>query len=246
MKVQKLCSLLILSAIVLTVTAAAQQPSRIKRPVKNPPQFPNIIDLDNKDATNRQANQQPAQQNKAEGVSEAQSPASLAGAIQSLANELRALGQEVRTLNIRGQAQLEMLRMSRVETRIDHYERELKPVRERIAALESDEQILQQAMTREALLAQTATTPTLNREELMRQVRAQHEARYRATLAEKDRLRKLEADLAASLKIYQNIGREAEQKIQEAEDALKSIESGRPESGPQGQTGQSVKTERKQ
>jgi len=244
MKYQKLCSLLFMSVVVLTGSAAAQQPARIKRPVKNPPQFPNIIDLENKDTTNRQANQPPVQQNKAEDASEAQSPASLAGAVQSLANELRALGQELRTLNIRGQAQLDMLRMTRVEMKIDQYERELRPVRDRLAGLESDEQLLQQAMTREALLAQTATTPTLNREELMRQLRNQHEARYRATLAEKDRLRKLESDLAASLKIYQNISRETEQRIQEAEDALKSIESGRPDQ--QGQTGQGVKTERKQ
>src|SRR5262249_51353224 len=97
MKYQKHCLLLFLSAVVMTGSEAAQQPTRIKRPVKNPPQFPNIIDLDNKDTTNRQANQQPAQQNKAEDGSEAQSPASLAGAIQSLSNELRALGQELRT-----------------------------------------------------------------------------------------------------------------------------------------------------
>jgi hypothetical protein len=246
MKYQKLCLLLFLSVVVLTGSAEAQQPSKIKRPVKNPPQFPNIIDLENKDTTNRQPNQQPVQQNKAEDATEAQPPASLAGAVQSLANELRTLGQELRSLNLRGQAQLEMLRMTRVDMRIDQYERELRPVRDRLGALESDEQLLLQAMTRESLLAQTATTPTVNREELMKQLRTQHDARYRATQAEKDRLKKLEADLTASLKIYQNISRETEQRIQEAEDALRTIESGRPESVQQGQTGQSVKTERKQ
>ena len=126
--------------------------------------------------------------------------------------------------------------MTRVDMRIDHYERELRPVRERLAALEADEQLLQQAMTREGLLAQTANIPTLNREELMRQLRTQHEARYRAIQAEKERLQKLEADLTASLKIYQNISRETEQKIQEAEDALKNIESQtrRASAGPAG------------
>ena len=243
MKFQKLCLLLFLAAVVLTGDAAAQQPSKIKRPVKNPPQFPNIIDLDNKDTTNQQTDQQPVQQNKAGDASAAQTPDSLAGAVQSLANELRTLGQELRTLNIRGQAQLEMLRMTRVEMRVDYYERELRPVHERLGALDSDEQVLQQAMTRESLLAQTATTPTLNREELMKQLRAQHEARYRAVQAEKERLRKIESDLATSLKIYQNISRETEQRIQEAENALKSIESGRPESVPQGQR---VRSERNQ
>jgi hypothetical protein len=214
-----------LSAVVMTGSAAAQQPAKIKRPVKNPPQFPNIIDLENKDA--KQTDRQTDQQDNAPVADAGGQTDSLAVAVQSLANELRALGQELRSLNIRGQAQFEMLRMTRADMRIDYYERELRPVRERIAALEVDEQVLRQAMTREGLLARTASTPTLNREELMKQVRMQDEARYRSIQSELERLRKLEADLTASLKIYQNISRETEQKIQEAEDALKNIEPGR-------------------
>jgi len=214
-----------LSAVVMTGLAAAQQPTKIKRPVKNPPQFPNIIDLENKDT--RQTDRQTDQPDNAPTADAGGQTDSLAVAVQSLANELRALGQELRSLNIRGQAQFEMLRMTRADMRIDSYERELRPVRERLAALESDEQVLRQLMTREGLLAQTASMPTLNREESMRQLRMQHEVRYRAIQSEQERLRKLEADLTASLKIYQNISRETEQKIQEAEDALKNIETGR-------------------
>ena len=209
----------------MTGSAAAQQPAKIKRPVKNPPQFPNIIDLENKDT--RQTDRQTDQPDNAPTADAGGQTDSLAVAVQSLANELRALGQEIRSLNIRGQAQFEMLRMTRVDMRIDYYERELRPVRERLATLESDEQALRQLMTREGLLAQTANMPTLNREESMRQVRMQHEARYRANQSEQERLRKLEADLTASLKIYQNVSRETEQKIQAAEDALKNIETGR-------------------
>jgi hypothetical protein len=216
-------STVFLSAVVMAGLAAAQQPAKIKRPVKNPPQFPNIIDLENKDG--RQTDRQTDQQDNAPVAAAGGQPDSLAVAVQSLANELRALGQELRSLNIRGQAQIEMMKMTRAEMRVDSYERELRPVRDRLSALESDEQLLRQMMTREALLAQTASTPTMNREELMKQIRMQHEARYRAVQSEQERLRKLEADLTASLKIYQNISRETEQKIQEAEDALKNIES---------------------
>jgi hypothetical protein len=216
-------SALFLSAVVMTGLAAAQQPSKIKRPVKNPPQFPNIIDLENKDT--RQTDRQTDQPDSAPTPDAGGQTDSLAVAVQSLANELRALGQELRSLNIRGQAQFEMLRMTRADMRIDYYERELRPVRERLATLESDEQVLRQLMTREGLMAQTANMPTLNREESMRQLRMQHEVRYRATQSEQERLRKLEADLTASLKIYQNVSRETEQKIQEAEDALKNIET---------------------
>jgi hypothetical protein len=217
-------STVFLSAVVMTGLAAAQQPAKIKRPVKNPPQFPNIIDVENKDA--RQTDRQTDQQDNAPVADAGGQPDSLAVAVQSLAKELRALGQELRSLNIRGQAQIEMMKMTRAEMRVDSYERELRPVRDRLSALESDEQLLRQMMTREALLAQTASTPTMNREELMRQIRMQHEARYRVVQSEQERLRKLEADLTASLKIYQNISRETEQKIQEAEDTLKNIESG--------------------
>src|SRR5262249_34542750 len=140
-----------LSAIVMTGVAAAQQPAqqpaKIKRPVKNPPQFPNIIDLENKDA--RQTDRQTDQQGSAPVADAGGQPDSLAVAVQSLANELRALGQELRSLNIRGQAQIEMLRMTRADMRIDYYERELRPVRERLTTLESDEQVLRQLMTRE-------------------------------------------------------------------------------------------------
>jgi hypothetical protein len=223
MNYRKLCFSIFLSAVVMTGLAAAQQPAKVKRPVKNPPQFPNIIDLENKDG--RQTDRQTDQQNNAPVADAGGQPDSLAVAVQSLANELRALGQELRSLNIRGQAQIEMLRMTRTDMKIDYYERELRPVRERLATLESDEQLLRQMMTREGLLAQTASTPTMNREELMKQIRMQHEARYRAVQSEQERLRKLEADMTASLKIYQNISRESEQKIQEAEDALKNIES---------------------
>lgn len=225
---RKLCFSLFLSGFLLTGFASArqpaQQPGRIKRPVKNPPQFPNIIDLENKDA--QQTNRQAEQQDNVPGADTGGQPQDpLAMAIQSLANELRTLGQEIRSLNIRGQAQMEMLRMARADMRIDYCERELRPVRDRLAAIEADGRLLQQLMTREGLLAQTASTPTLNREELMKQVRTQHETRYRALQAEEERLRKLEADLTASLKMYQNVSRETEQKIQEAEEALKNIES---------------------
>src|SRR5262245_31636614 len=149
MTYRKLCLSLFFSAVVLTSFAAAQQPAKIKRPVKNPPQFPNIIDLENKDPEKKdtqRADRQNDQQDNAPGVDAVQQPDSLAVAVQSLANELRALGQELRSLNIRGQAQIEMLRMTRADMRIDYYERELRPVRDRLSAIEADQQLLQQAM----------------------------------------------------------------------------------------------------
>ncbi len=209
---------------VITGFALAQQPDKIKRPVKNPPQYPNIIDLENKE-------QNPQQKAQEQGAGEQQSD-SLAQAMTSLANEVKTLVQEIRSLNLRQQAQLDMLRMTRVDMRIDHYERELRPVRERIAALETDEQNLLQLMTRESLMAQIANIGTLDREKTMQQVKLNHETRLRYVLTEKERLRKIESDMAASLVIYQNLSKETEQKIQTAEELLRQSDEDKGERKP--------------
>jgi hypothetical protein len=216
--------LIALFLIVFTGFALAQQPDKIKRPVKNPPQYPNIIDLENREQT---------PQHKAQELGAVeQETDSLAQAMASLADEVRTLVQEVRSLNLRQQAQLDILRMTRVDMRIDHYERELRPVRERIAALEIDEQNLLQLMTRESLSAQIANIGTLDREKTMQQVKLNHETRLRYVLGEKERLRKIESDLVASLGIYQNLSKEAERKIQAAEELLRQSEEDRAERKP--------------
>ena len=223
MKVQRL--VIITLVAILSCSALAQQPvqqpGRIKRPVKNPPQYPSIIDLENKE----EKPQQNQTLNPQEQLSVANQGDSVAQALSSLTGEVRTLVQEIRSLNLRQQAQLDMLRMTRTDMRIDHFERELRPVRERIAALETDEQNLYQLMTRESLFAQTANLPTLNRDQSMNQLKQNYEVRLRFIQAEKERHRKIESDLLASLKIYQNQGSETENRIQATEEMLKRIES---------------------
>jgi chromosome segregation ATPase len=126
---------------------------------------------------------------------------------------------------------IDMMRQSRLDQRIDRYENDLRPIRERIAQLEIEEQRVQQLMTREALLAQTAQTATVNREATMQQMKAQLAARLQAVQEEKERLRKVESDQAASLDIYQKLNSEAEQKIQQAEEKLRELEKIKP-NGP--------------
>ncbi|MBO0800431.1 MAG: hypothetical protein J2P31_16560, partial [Blastocatellia bacterium] len=161
MKCSRAC-LIVLFLLVLTGFATAQQTDRIKHPVKYPPQYPNIIDLENK-GQNPQGNTQ-------EQVAGAQQAESLEQALASLTNEVKTLEQEIRSLNLRQQAQLDVLRMTRLDLRIDHCESELRPVREQLAALETEEQNLLKLMTRDALLAQTANIGTIDREQTMQQV----------------------------------------------------------------------------
>jgi hypothetical protein len=214
----------VLLLLVFTGFGLAQQTDKIKRPVKNPPQYPNIIDLENKEQNSQR---QGTQERMGEG--QQTDSASLGEAMAALANEVKTLIQEIRSLNVRQQAQLDILRITRMDLRIDHYERELRPVRERITQLETEEQNLLQLMTRDALLAQTANIGTLNREQAMQQVKLNHETRVRYVLAEKDRLRKTESDLLASLAVYQKLSKEAEQKIQAAEELLQQTDENRVE-----------------
>lgn len=201
--------------------AAAQQPAKVRKPVKNPPQYPNIIDLEGQQP---QPTPQPQTQPQTTAPSTAapvQQPDALVQAVMVLAGEVRTLVGEMRALNLRQQAQVEMTRMTRLDLRVDHYERELKTVRDRIAALEVDEQNLNQLISREGLLAQTATMGTLDREASMRQIKQQQEYRLRLVQEEKERLRRIEADLTKELNAVKAAGAESEQRIKQTEELLK-------------------------
>lgn len=216
--------------IILASSAVAQQPAKPKRPVKTPPQYPNIIDLENKDAPPAT---QPNQKTKEQPAPAPTPTDALTQAMTTLTVELRNLSQELKALNVRQQMSIDMQRQSRVEQRIDRYENDLRPIRERIVALETEEQRLQQLMTRESLIAQTAQTSTVNRDATMQQLKSQLAIRLQAVQDEKERLRKVETDQAASLDIYQKLNSETEQKIQQAEEKLRELEKIKP-NGPNG------------
>lgn len=199
---------------------AAQQPAKVRKPVKNPPQYPHIIDLEG-----RQPQPTPQPQNQPQTVSNTVAPVqqadALVQAVMVLAGEVRTLVGEMRALNLRQQAQVELTRMTRLDLRVDHYERELKTVKDRIAALEAEEQNLQQLASRDGLLAQTATVGTLDRDTTMRQLKQQHEYRLRLVQDEKERLRRIEAELTKELNAVKAAGADAEQRIKQTEELLK-------------------------
>lgn len=229
MKYRRFSLFSFLLLIVLAGLAVAQQPAKPKRPVKTPPQYPNIIDLENKDAAPAK---QPNPKTGEPAVAAPAPPDALTQAMTSLTAELRNLSQELKALNVRQQMSIDLLRQSRLDQRIDRYENDLRPIRERITALEVEEQRLQQLMTRESLIAQTAQTSTVNREATMQQFKDQLAVRLQAVQDEKERLRKVQADQAASLDIYQKLNSEAEQKIQQAEEKLRELEKIKP-NGPE-------------
>ncbi|MFN0112838.1 MAG: hypothetical protein ACKVZH_28595 [Blastocatellia bacterium] len=232
MKYRYLC--LLFALIVSVGTATAQESSKPKRPVKNPPQYPNIIDLDNKDNKDQKpkTKAEPKPDAPTEPAAAAIDTEALTKAFVIIAEELKSLSGEVRALNIRQQLELEMTRMTRAEQRIATYESQLRPIRERLALLDAEEQTLQQMLSRDALIAQTAGVPTLNREATMAQVRYQHEARINAIRLEKERLRVLEASMAESLEIYQKLSDDLDKKIQQAEEKLRQFEAAKEAAKP--------------
>lgn len=204
-------------------TTVAQQPAKVRKPVKNPPQYPNIIDLEGTQPqpTSSPQTQTPSQAPAAAAAAPIQQPDALVQAVMVLAGEVRTLVGEMRALNLRQQAQVEMTRLTRLDLRVDHYERELKTVKDRIAALEVEEQNLQQLSSRDGLLAQTATIGTLDRDGTMRQLKQQHEYRLRLVQDEKERLRRIEADLTKELNAVKAVGAESELRIKQTEELLK-------------------------
>lgn len=218
---------LAIAIILMTATlAVAQQPPKIKRPVKNPPQFPNIIDLEDgkKPPTEEQEKPEPAPQ-----------PDALVKAVEGLTGEIRNLIQEVRSLNLRQQAQLDMLRLTRIDLRVDHFDRELRPVRDRINALAAEEQNLYRLMTQESLMAQTVNVSTLSREKTIEQMKLGYQSRLEAVKAEQERLKALESELSATLTSFQKLGADADRRIVEAEQLLRQIENNRTEKKPENQ-----------
>jgi hypothetical protein len=222
MKYQNWFLAVALATCFLTAGGLAQQPAKVRKPVKNPPQYPHIIDLEGQQPQPAPIPQTPVAAPAAPVASSTltQSDA-LVQAVQMLAGEVRTLVGEMRALNLRQQAQLEITRLTRLDLRIDHFERELKPLRERIAVLELEEQQLNQLMTREGLLAQTASLGTLDRDASMRQLKQQHEYRLRLVQAERERLQQQEAELTKQLNAVRAVGAETEQRAKLTEELLK-------------------------
>ncbi len=192
-----------------------------KLPVKNPPQYPHIIDLENKETPSE----------KSELSSTGQVPQlseQLVQAVQLLAGEVQNLVKEMRALNLRQQAQLEILRLTRAESQIELYEKELRETRERIVRLEADERNLTELMKPESLLAQTQNIGTFDRQATMRQIKAAHEANLRNVIASKEMLQKREVELIVILEGYRTANSETEKRLKLAEEMIRQLESPPP------------------
>lgn len=224
MQYRKVIQLIFALIIVLNLSAALSAQQRKTKPTKYPQQLPNIIGDDN------QPNSSPSHPDKADvtGTGVSLSPQQtdlLIRAIQNLSGEVRGMVQEMRALNTRQQAQLDILRMTRADMRIDQYERELKVTRDRLVQVTNDEQQLQFALKPESLEAQMRTVATLNREATMQQIKESYEAKLRAVQNEKELLQRREFEILGAIKGYQEAVGDTERRLQTIEDSLKQLDS---------------------
>jgi chromosome segregation ATPase len=204
---------------------SAQSPPPARKPVRNPPQYPHIIDLSGTEAT--QGSQDPAKAaTKATEKVDAQPDAQTEGvlrALEALTTEMRSLVNEIRVMNLRQQTQIEMTRLASLASRADGLSQNLRTVRDRLAAVRIDEQNLLQLMTRESLLSQSYNIGTLDREKTMEQIRLNHEFRLRQVQAERDQLQRTEQDLLGQIESFKAQQEEVEKRLQQSEDQLRRL-----------------------
>ncbi|MFN0120876.1 MAG: hypothetical protein ACKV2V_10270 [Blastocatellia bacterium] len=224
---------LVLLFVLPRETALAQKPSqKPRRPVKNQPQYPHILETD--EGTEKSANPGAGEQLQAgqpETKAAPKTPAKpvtyeelMIRALVGLTREVSTVGVELRQLNIRQQAILDMQQLTRADLRVDQYERELKNTRDRLTLLEADAQNLQYLMKEESLNAQVASIPTFDRSTTMRQIKANHEARLRVVETEKEIMRRRENELVSVLEAARESGGLAEKRLQAAAEALQQLE----------------------
>lgn len=209
---------------VLSGLAIAQsQPEKNKqRPTKYPTQFDKIIDTEDKKPNQAPSTEQP-DTTPAPPKPEIQVSEALVQAVQSLTIEVKNLVNEVRATNARQQVQTDILRLSRLDLRLDRYESELKTVRDRLALLEADYQNLQFLLTPEALEAQVSRMPYANKNDAIRQVKETQEARLRAVSAERDLAKRREAELSTVVNGFREASAETEKRLVAIEEALKKV-----------------------
>lgn len=207
---------------VVAQTQPPPKPTKQQRPTKHPTQFDKII------GTEEAPTNQPPTTEKPEPIAtpvktELQASDALVQAVLNLTVEVKNLVSEVRSTNARQQVQTDILRLSRLDLRLDRYESELKTVRDRLALLETDYQNLQSLLTPEGIEAQVSRMPYANKSDAIRQVKETFEARLRTVSAERDLVKRREAELSGIVQGFREASTETEKRVQAIEEALKKL-----------------------
>jgi hypothetical protein len=210
---------LLIAILFLGVTAtsqAVQNPQtpqgRKQRPPKNTPQYPNIISSDDK-------------------TTEAATPVAtpeFVRALEALNGELKQLVLEIRAMNVRQQAQLDMLKLTRADGLLLNYERQLKDVTQEITRLDNEEMAVRESLKPEALIARANQFGTLDRDATIRRMKSDFEARLLGIQTEKAALQPREAELRQVVESLRSSNDDTERRLILVEEALRQLSAPRP------------------
>jgi len=219
-------SVLLIAILFLVVTessAATQNPqTRKQRPTKNPPQYPNIITPTPEDKANTPKPDVPTE------VASPIATPEFVRALEALNGELKQLVQEIRAMNVRQQAQLDMLKLTRADGLLVNYERELKTVTEQRTRLENEEVAVTESLKPDALVARVNQLGTLDRDATMRRMKSDFEARLLAIQTEKARLQPQESELRQIVEALKSSNEDTEKRLILVEEALRQLSAPRP------------------
>lgn len=218
-----LLSLVLMLCCFAFVAAQTQPPKTSKqRPIKHPTQYDKILGTE-ESPTNPLPATEKTEPAATPTKTELQSSDALVQAVLNLTVEVKNLVNEVRSTNTRQQVQTDILRLSRLDLRLDRYESELKTVRDRLGLLETDYQNLQAVLTPEGIEAQVSRIPYANKSDAVRQVKENFEARLRTVSAEREIVKRREAELSGIVQGFREASTETEKRVQVIEEALKKL-----------------------
>lgn len=222
-------ALMMFSCALFVFAQETSQPKNPKpqRPTKHPTQFDKIIDTENTAPSETKEKSEAAPATPVKTVLPTSD--ALVQAVENLTGEVKNLVNEVRATSARQQMQTDILRLSRLDLRIDRYESELKTVRDRLTILNNDQQTLQSALTPEGLEVQVSRMPYASKSEAIRQVKENLEARLRVVNAERELVVRREAELVGILKGFLEANAATEKRLQAIEEKLKKLTE--PEAG---------------
>jgi hypothetical protein len=218
---------LLITILFLGVTAssqAVQNPQtpqgRKQRPPKNTPQYPNIISPEDKTTA-------PKTDVAPEAVTPVATP-EFVRALEALNGELKQLVLEIRAMNVRQQAQLDMLKLTRADGLLLNYERQLKDVTQEITRLDNEEMAIRESLKPEALIARANQFGTLDRDATIRRMKSDFEARLLGIQTEKAALQPREAELRQVVESLRSSNDDTERRLILVEEALRQLSAPRP------------------
>jgi hypothetical protein len=219
---QLLMVMVLLSGLVMQTEVIAQTTgqTRQQRPVRNPPQYPNIISDGKTDPGKAQPHPDPSAQPIAS--------ADFVRVLESLAGEVKELVNEIRAMNVRQQAQLDMLRLTRGDGLEANLDRDHRTAAETVRELERSELSLIETLKPENLAIRASQVGTLDKDATIRQMKHDLEAELLKVQTHKAQMQAQELEIRQRLEAIRSKNENTERRLELVEDALRQLNAPRP------------------